>query len=196
MVFGVASWSGLGLSATDGMCPRCAVHFRRQWKLPFPTPQAAVTLPPTPPASRGGLLRVAVTLLIVTGLALIANPFEAPRRPAATMPPPETALVPAPVEVQSPTPVDAPRGLQRPRVAPARRIAAAKAATKVSPPPVAPDPAPVVADAPAESVAASVPTEPVVVADPPVQTVRPPAGRRRVSTFAALPHAGLAEQTP
>ena len=179
MVFGVATWQGLLPSFTDGMCPRCAVRFRKQWKLP---------LPPAPAASFG-LLRAAATLLVVTGVILAARPFDAPR--ATVTPPPETVLVPVPIEVQSPpAPVYVPRTPRRARPASPRVAVAA----------VIPAPAPVVIDAPAASVATPAPeTVVAAMADPPVETVRAVIPRRRSpagSTFAALPHAGLSEQTP
>ena len=171
------------------MCRRCAVHFRRQWKLPLPAP---------PLVPRFGLLRVAGTLLVVTGLVLAARPFEGPRTPSTMTPPPETVLLPVPIEVPSPLPpVDTPRAPQRARVKSPRF---ASAAVKAVPPPAAPEPAPVVAEVAAEPVVAAVSTEPVVTTTyPPIEKVSVSSGRRRMpysTTFAAIPHAGLAEQTP
>ena len=34
MAFGIASWRGLGVFYTDGMCRGCTIRFRRQWSLP------------------------------------------------------------------------------------------------------------------------------------------------------------------
>lgn len=192
MAFGVASWRGMQISFTDGMCRRCAVSFRHQWKLPLPAP---------PLVPRFGLLRVAGTLMVVTGLLLAARPFEGPRAPATMTPPPETVLVPAPIELQSPPPVDVPRAPRRTRTAPPPRVAAVVVTTPAeAAPEPAPEPAPVVADsAPEPVVTAALPEAPVVtVADPPVELPSASAGRRRspASWFASLPHAGLTQQTP
>src|SRR5262249_32680046 len=155
MAFGVATWRGLGIAFTDGMCPRCAVHFRQQWKL---APPGTATVP------RGGPLRSAAALLVVTGLILAVRPFDRPRAPSTMTPHPETRLVPAPIEVQSPAPVDPPRAPRPPRRA---RTAAPRMMAAKAPAAVSPEPPVVVAEAALETAAMSTAAiEPEGPADP------------------------------
>ena len=188
MAFGVASWRGLRVTFTDGMCARCAVRFRRQWKLPSST----VTVVPI--GAPLAFLRVGGTLLVASVLLLAARPLDEAHGPATMTPPPETVLLPAPIEAPPPPPVRSPRAPRRTAPAPPPAVVA----TVPSPPP-APDPPPVVAATPTEPLVVAAAVEPVVAVEPSAEVVSASArlsGRPARSTFAALPPAGQTQQTP
>jgi hypothetical protein len=188
MTIGIASWRGAGVSFTDGMCAGCATRFRRLANLP--PRRAAASVP-----SRLRLVRSMAGVLVVTAVLLAHRSLDDVRAPVMTAPPPETVFVPAPVgETPAPRP-------PLPRAP--RRLAATKSPSRPSSRPAAPAPA---ADAPSEPMA-------VAGSDLPVDTdiirrvsteseavrrvaVFPRNRRLAGSTFAALPHAGLTEQTP
>jgi hypothetical protein len=185
MTFGVASWRGLDVSFTDGMCRGCAMRFRRQHNLP------AMPSEPSLP-----FLRVAATGAIAMILVLAVRSSDSGRMPATMTPPPETVFVPSPVEGQPSPQIPGPATPRRVRSTPARR-APASTATMVVARAVTPEPD-LFADE-AESVPlvlASLP-EPAIADTPEPYKVSPMGTRFYVrSTFAAVPSAGLTQQTP
>jgi hypothetical protein len=195
LAIGVASWRGLGLSFTDGMCGGCAVHFRRQWGLPdLPAPGAAVESF----APGMAFLRVAATFLLIAGFMFEARLLDEVHTPLRLTSAPETVLVPpAPAEPESVPAAAVPAPARRPRPV------AGKPST-VPEAPVTVVAAPVISVEPAEADAsvASPPTvELVSLPEPVVDPDRAPPWTRRstappAGSFAALPHAGLAQQAP
>lgn len=155
LAFGIASWRGLRISFTDGMCLRCSTRMRAEWNLP--------PLPPRAGRYRLGfeLARVTAMAAAVAGLVLAANPLDDIRTLRAIVPAPQTVLVPPPAIAEEAMP--------------------SLSVSHVSRRPVAPMPK-------ASYLG-------VVVAN----TAMPPVSERRWPSrtlFAALPHAGLAQQTP
>jgi hypothetical protein len=194
MALGVASWRGLGVSFTDGMCAGCAVRFRRQWNLPA----IPVALGP-----RVGLMQVAAALLLVTSLILAARPLDDVHTPPTMTGPPGTALVPTAPEDES---------MPALSVSYAPRRARATTQRRVPPPPRVASPAPATLPTPSVPDAVSIPdtaTQPVLevaTAMEPLSASETPEEPRSTSArtfrfptrtaFAALPHAGLTQQTP
>jgi hypothetical protein len=185
MTFGVASWRGLGVSFTDGMCRGCAIRFRRQHNLP------AMPSEPSLP-----FLRVAMTGAIAMILILAIRSSDSGRMPAATTPPPETVFVPPPVEGQPSPQIPGPAVPRRGRSTPARRLPSSTVPTVVART-AAPEP-----DLFAEELE-SVPLVLTSLPDPSVaettEPEKPSARGTRFyarSTFAAVPGAGLTQQTP
>ena len=189
MTIGIASWRGLGVSFTDGMCRGCTIRFRHQWNLP-PT-SSAIRFPGPAPARLRGAVTVALVMILV--LLVVGSSDHRPR--ATMMPPPETVFVPAPLEGEPTSPVPGP---------PVPRLARPLASRPVPSSVVA---AVAVRRAPGHGfVDADTETEPLVLAS---MIDRPDAdsmngggasatGRRFAgrSAFAALPHAGLTHQAP
>jgi hypothetical protein len=96
IAFGVASWRGLRPSFTDGMCLGCSAKLRREWNLP-PLPAATDRY-----GLRGELVRVAAMAVMAVSLLLAARPLDELRMIRAIVQPPQTVLVPpAPVEEES-----------------------------------------------------------------------------------------------
>ena len=186
MTIGIASWGGLGVSFTDGMCRGCAIRFRRQWNLPEMSGES--------PARAPTLLRGVVTLGVVTILILAVGSSDNGRTPATMTPPPETVLVPTPAEAEPTPAAPGPPASQRSRPAASPRVS--PSAVAITEPPTAPDPAFSFAEMDTEAigVVSTAATEPDTM-----EPVGTSATRRRFpipSEFAALPHAGLAQQTP
>ena len=185
MTFGVASWRGLGVSFTDGMCRGCAIRFRRQHNLP--------RMPSEPSLP---FLRVAVTGAVAMLLVLAVRSSDNGRMPATTTPPSETVLVPTLVAGQPTPQVPAPTTPRRARPTPARRLPSSAEPTVVART-AAPDP-----DLFAEE-PESMPLVLTSLPDPSVAETREPErpsarGTRFYarSTFAAIASAGLTQQTP
>jgi hypothetical protein len=185
LAVGIASWRGRGVSFTDGMCRGCAIRFRRQWNLPA-MPSAPVPL----------FMRVAVPVVVVMVLVLaVLRASEHGRLPATLTSPPETVFVP-PVIEGPPTPPIPARPAPR-RVSPPARDIPASTVASTAVRPAATDP---------DLFAADMDSEPLVLASAPdpdgeetKETYRPSARGTRfytVSAFAAMPHAGLTQQTP
>lgn len=188
MTIGIASWRGLGVSFTDGMCRECAIRFRHQWNLP--PISSAVRFPgPTPPVLRG-----AVTVGLVMILVLVVRSSDNGRLRATMTPPPETVLVPTRGEGEPTSSVPGPPIPRPVRPAASRPVpSSAVAAVAVRP-------------APDHGFFDATETEPMVLTS---MMDRPDAdrmewdralanGRRSPlrSAFAALPHAGLTQQAP
>ena len=181
IAFGIASWRGLGVSCTDGMCRGCTIRFRRQWNLPELSDE---------PSWVPSLLRGAVAVAVVMGLIFTVRASDSSRFPATMTPPPETVLVPTPVEAE-PTPL-----LPEPRPArPASRSVASAAKAPVAAP-TRWEPGLSFDERDTEPfvlVSAIEPDEDGIESDRPY-SAKPRFPRR--SMFAALPHAGLTQQTP
>src|SRR5262249_6603097 len=118
---GIASWRGLGVSFTDGMCRGCSIRFRQQWQLPGAS--SAVRLAGPPPALLGGALTVALVMILV----LIVRSSDHGQLRATMTPPPETVLVPTPVESEPTSP--APPAPRRARLAASPRLPSAPSAS-------------------------------------------------------------------
>jgi hypothetical protein len=176
IAFGIASWRGFRVAFTDGMCLGCSARLRREWNLP----------PIQPTAARFGfqLVRVAAMAVMVVSLILAERPLNDVRTVRAIAPPPQTVLVP-------PVPVDE-EPMSALAVAHVPRRALATSPVNVSSPR-------------ASSVASAQISQPsgasylaVIVA----HTVMPPVTASVTSrfpaeiVFAALPPAGLTQQTP
>ena len=184
LALGIASWRGFGVSFTDGMCRGCAIRFRRQWNLPA-MPSEPVPL----------FMRVAVPVVVVMVLVLaVLRASDRGRLPATMTPPPETVFVP-PVIEGPPTPPIPARPASRRVSPPARRVPSSTVVATAARPAATDD-----------LFAADVDSEPLVLASAPDPVVeetkepyRPSARGTRfytVSAFAAMPHAGLTQQTP
>ncbi len=185
MTFGVASWRGRDVSFTDGMCRGCATRFRRQHNLP-----AMPSAPSIP------FLRVAVTGAIAMILILAVRSSDSSRMPSTTTPPPETVFVPTPVEGQPSPHIPGPSAPRRARPALVRPVPSSTVPTVIAR-----------AAVPEDDFFAEEPENmPLVLTslpDPPVadttEPERPSARGTRFyarSTFAAVPSAGLTQQTP
>jgi hypothetical protein len=193
LAIGVASWRGLGLSFTDGMCGGCAVHFRRQWGLPdLPAPDASVESF----APGMAFLRVAATFLLIVGFMFEARLLdEVGTPPLRLTSAPETVLVPpAPAEAEPASAAAAPAPARRPRHVVSRRSTAAEVPAAVAAPSTIGG-EPSEADASVASTAVELVRLPEAAPDP---DRAPPWTRRPAGspTFAALPHAGLTQQAP
>ena len=185
MVFGIASWRGFEVSYTDGMCRGCTIRFRHQWSLPELSEEAWLT---------STLLRGAVTAAVVIVLTLSVRSSDSSRAPATVTPPPETVLVPIPVEPEPAPVIPGPPTPRRSR--PASRSVASAAKPTLPAPPARREPALSFDEMDTEPfvlVSAIEPDEAAVVSEG-AYPRRPRFPRR--STFAALPHAGLSQQTP
>jgi hypothetical protein len=190
MTIGIASWSGLGVSFTDGMCRGCSIRFRHQWNLP--PMSSAARLPGLSPA----LMRGAVTVTLVMILVLVVRSSDSERLRATTMPPPETVFVPTPIEADPTSPV------------PGRPPAPRRAHVLASRPATSPTVAAVTARKALDHgfFDADTETEGLILVsmvdrsdtDSIEWGTSSVAGRRFPgrSTFAALPHAGLTNQAP
>ena len=163
------------------MCRGCTIRFRRQWNLPELAEE---------PSWVPSLLRGAVAVAVVMALIFTVRASDSSRLSVTMTPPPETVLVPTPVEAE-PTPVvPAPR--------PARPVSQSVASAKA---PVAAPPARREAwlsfderdTEPFVLVSAIAPDEDGIESDRPYRA-KPRFPRH--SMFAALPHAGLTQQTP
>jgi hypothetical protein len=188
MTLGIASWRGLGVSFTDGMCRGCAIRFRSRWNLP------PISSEPRFHASAPALLRGAVTVALVTVLVLVIRSSDQGGLRATTTPPPETVLVPTPVESEPAAQVPAPPTPRRARPLKSRPAATSVVAAVATPP--APDHRFFGADSESEPLVFASMTEP---ADDRLEWDRTTATGRRLSgriAFAALPHAGLTQQAP
>ncbi|HMH50077.1 MAG TPA: hypothetical protein VK548_07575 [Candidatus Acidoferrum sp.] len=184
MTFGVASWRGLGVSFTDGMCRGCAIRFRRQHNLP------AMPSEPSLP-----FLRVVVSGAIAMILILAVRSPDLGRMPATTTPPPETVFVPTLVERQPSPRVPGPAAPRRVRLTPPSRVPQTTVAT-VTPRAIASEPD-LFADEPENEplMLAALP-EPAVADTP--EPYKPSARGTQFyarSTFAAVPGAELTTQT-
>jgi hypothetical protein len=176
IAFGIASWRGFGVAFTDGMCLSCSARLRRDWNL---APLRATGSF----GSRFQLVRVTAMALMVVSLVLAERPLNDVRTVRAIAPPPQTVLVPpVPVEEESPLALAV---ADVPRRAPASRVvrvsspsASSVAWTEIAQPPGASYLAVTVAHTAMPPVSASVAN-------------RFPAA----IVFAALPHAGLTQQT-
>jgi hypothetical protein len=191
LAIGVASWRGLGLSFTDGMCGGCAVHFRRQWGLPdLPAPGASVESF----APGMAFLRVAATFLLIVGFMFEARLLDEVHTPLRLTSAPETVLVPpAPAEAESAPAAAVPTPARRPRPVAGKRSTVAEAPVIVA--------APVIEPAEADASIASTPAvELASLPEPAVDPDRAPPWTKRsigsTPTFASLPHAGLTQQAP
>ena len=167
------------------MCRGCAIRFRRQHNLP------AISSAPAFP-----FLSVAVTGAIAMILVLAVRSSDSGRMPATTTPPPETVFVPTIIEEQ-PTPrIPGSPVPRRARSTPSRRVSSSTAPTIVARA-VVPEP---------DLFAEELEGVPLVLAsaeDPPTadttEPYKPSARGTRFyarSTFAAVPSAGLTQQTP
>jgi hypothetical protein len=183
IAFGIASWSGLGVSYTDGMCRGCTIRFRRQWNLPELSDE---------PSWIPSLVRGAVAVAVVMVLIVTVRSSDSNRAPATMTSPPETVFVPTPVEVEPTSVVPAPR----PARPVSRRVASAVAKAALPAPPARREPWLSFDERDTEPfvlVSAIEPDEDRFESDRPY----PPKSRfPRRSMFAALPHAGLTLQTP
>jgi len=187
MAIGIASWRGLRVSFTDGMCAGCAVRFRRQWNLP------PITTDVAPLAPAIGLIRGAATLVMVMSLILAARPLDDVFTPATMTAPPETVLVPsAPGDEESMPSLAVRYAPRRTRAAAARtaRIPSPAVSYAVSPPPAGSHVPTSIGDAT---------TRQPIAFDTAIELVTAPATIPRfpaATALAALPHAGLTQQTP
>jgi len=179
IAFGIASWRGWRVGFTDGMCLSCSARLRRDWNLaPL---QANGTF-----GSRFQLARVAAMALLVVSLILAERPLNDGRTVRAVATPPQTVLVPPvplPVEEES-SPALAVATV--PRRAPMARV------VRVSSPSVSPVAWSEIAQPPGASYLAVTVTHTAMPPAPPPVPRRP----RPEMVFAALPHAGLTQQTP
>ena len=178
LAFGIASWRGVGISFTDGMCLGCSSRLRREWNLP-PIQATGLSF-----GSRFQLARVAAMAVIVVSLVLAERPLNDVRSVRTIAPPPQTVLVPpVPVEEESP-PALVVRDV--PLRAPATRV------VRVSSPSASSVAWTEIAQPPGASYLA------VTVAHTAMPPVTSPVTRRPRSemVLAALPHAGLTQQTP
>ena len=182
MAFGIASWRGLGVFYTDGMCRGCTIRFRRQWNLPELLDEAS-WIP--------SVLRGAVTVAVVVVLIFTVRSSDSSRSPTTMTRPPETVLVPTFVEAEPTPALPAPRPVRRV----SRRIALS-AKPAVLAPSARREPWLSFDERDTEPfvlVSAIEPDEDGIKSDR-AYPARPRFPRR--SMFAPLPHAGLTQQTP
>jgi hypothetical protein len=178
LAFGIASWRGVGISFTDGMCLGCSARLRREWSLP------PIVGSPATFGSRFQLARVAAMAVMVVSLVLAERPLNDVRSVRAIAPPPQTVLVPpVPAEEESPPALVVTNVPRRP---PVIRVVG------VSLPSASPAAWTEMAQPPGASYLA------VTVAHTAMPPVTSPVTRRPrpEMVFAALPHAGLTQQTP
>jgi hypothetical protein len=182
LALGIASWNGLGVSFTDGMCRGCAIRFRQQWDLPA-----------IPDRSGVEFTRVAVAVALAGMLVLTVGSSDRVRIATTTPPTLRTTLARA-TAVTSPTAWATVRSMaQGKRPAPASRAPSPKVRT-VKPPVAEPDlfaeeveSVPVVPTSFAERAAWAIPPE----------TVSPRGTLFYTpSAFVTVPGAGLTLQTP
>ena len=188
MTIGIASWRGLGVYFTDGMCRGCAIRFRSRWNLP------AISSEPHVHESAPALLRGVVTVALVMSLVFVIRSSDHGGLRAITTPPPETVLVPTPIEAEPAPPAPAPPTPRRVRPLKARPVPSSVAAAVAARP--APDHGFADADSETEPLVLATMTEP---APDRLEWDRSTATGRRLPgrfTFAALPHAGLTQQAP
>jgi hypothetical protein len=180
MTLGVASWQGFGFSFTDGMCRGCAIRFRRQWDLP-----------PIPEASGFDFTRLSVAVVVAGMLVLTVSSSDSVRV-SNTTPPTRTALAQPPI-LTPPTIVTETRPTafaKRPAPASRARSAKARPATPLAEP-----------DLFAEETESALLVQ-ASLAEPPARAIASetmsPRGTRFYTrvTFAAVPSAGLTQQTP
>ena len=127
----------------------------------------------------------------VMGLIFTVRASDSSRFPATMTPPPETVLVPTPVEAESTPVLPAPRPAR-----PVSRSVASAAKAPVAAPPARREPWLSFDERDTEPfvlVSAIEPDEDGIESDRPY-SAKPRFPRR--SMFAALPHAGLTQQTP
>jgi len=167
LAFGIASWRGLSLSFTDGMCLRCSARLRREWNL-APLPAAVDRY-----GLGGELVRVAAMMVMAVSLLLAARPLDELTIHRAAVKPPQTVLVPS---------------------APVEEVAASPAVKRVVRTPA------VVSISTVVSISRPLAAPYLAVTD--VHTLMEPlhdASRWDIpagTMFAAVPHAGLMQQTP
>jgi hypothetical protein len=164
------------------MCLSCSARLRRDWNLaPL---QATGTF-----GSRFQLARVAAMALLVVSLILAERPLNDGRTVRAVATPPQTVLVPPvplPVEEES-SPALA--------VATVSRRAPMARVVRVSSPSMSPVAWSEIAQPPGASYLAVTVAHTAMPPAPPPVTGRPRRPRPDM-VFAALPHAGLTQQTP
>lgn len=91
--FGIASWRGLRVSFTDGMCLGCTARFRREWKLPEVQTRRAA------PGWATGLARAALVVFVVASFTPASHRLDDARTRGTMTAPPKTVLVsPVPFE--------------------------------------------------------------------------------------------------
>jgi hypothetical protein len=177
LAFGIASWRGLSISFTDGMCLGCSARLRRQWNLP---PLAAGV---APFGLHGGLVRVAAMAVMLVSVVLAARPLDDLRILRAVVPPPQTVLVPPDTVDEEPMP----------------SLAVAHVSRRATPPPAASSSrrpsaswTEIARPAGASYLAVTVAHTVMPPVPPAVKTLRFPSW----VVVASVPHAGLTEQTP
>jgi hypothetical protein len=169
IVFGVASWRGWRPSFTDGMCLGCSAKLRREWKLP-PLPVAVDRY-----ELRGELVRVAAMAVMAVSVLLATRPLDDLRMTRATLEAPQTVTLEDPQTVLAP-----PASVEIPAASPAVTRVARRPGTRSISRPLA-----------AEYLAVA---DAHILMEPVHEASRWefPAG----TMFAAVPHAGLMQQTP
>lgn len=175
--FGIASWRGLSISFTDGMCLGCSAQLRRQWNLP-PLPAGVLRY-----GLRGELVRVAAMAVMLVSVVLAARPLDDLRIPRAIVPPPQTVLVPPVTVDEDPMPALAVAHVSR-RVTPTPAPSSSRR-------PSAPW-AEIARPAGASYLAVTVAHTVMPPVPPAVKALRFPSW----VVVASVPHAGLTEQTP
>jgi hypothetical protein len=113
-LLGLASWRGLRIQFTDGICPKCAARVRSRW---------STDAGPAPGAPGGGRTSeiVVVALAVLTALVLIAQPANegsAPVEVAELLPRALTVVQvsPVPPPPASPARGRPPQTLRRPTI--------------------------------------------------------------------------------
>jgi hypothetical protein len=179
--FGIASWRGFRVSFTDGMCPGCAVRFRREWKLP------EVKLRRAAFGWSNGLARAAMVVFVAASVIPAAHRLNDARPRGTVTAPSATVLVSsAPVQEESMPALAAPNRPGRIRTNPSRVVRAqAPRRTQFARAAIA---------KPSGSIPSASPAA-VSVADSVVSATPAVIPSVRVA-FAALPHAGLMQQAP
>jgi hypothetical protein len=184
MAFGIASWRGLRVSFTDGMCSGCTARFRREWSLPeLKTRRAAFGL-------TNGLARAATVVFVAASFTLAARQLDDVRSGGTMTTTPETVLVPSVPFEDEPMPALA--IASRPRRA---RTDASRVARTTAPRPTQSGPETIESIAePSPIMVSAFDPAPAVI---PSVTASPTAPKSAAVEVAfAVPHAGLTHQAP
>jgi hypothetical protein len=200
IAFGIASWRGLRVSFTDGMCLRCTVRFRREWNLPELKKRRAAFVP------AHGLARAAMVVVVAASFTLAAHQLDDARTRETLTAPPETVLVPAVPSEEELVPALA--IAQHPRrartdLSMVARAEARRRSARLAGPTIGSIAQPSDSTAPTSSAVVSI-TRPVVTIAYSAPAAIPPltlASRVRQSAaievaFVSVPHAGLMHQAP